>query len=80
MPTHLCHSPDASGIRPVTGHTSSQQQGGDGLVKQEVVSDQLLLLSIGHVLQRVVLALELAVQAVQSCGKDIIIVNSFYSY
>lgn len=59
-------SPDASGVGPVTGHTSTGQQGGDGLVKQEVVSDQLLLLGIGHGLQGVVLSLELTIQAGQS--------------
>lgn len=75
QPTHLRHSPDASGVRPVTGHTSSQQQGGDGLVKQEMVSNQLLLLSISHGLQRVILALEFTIQAVQSWEKDITIVN-----
>lgn len=75
MLSSFCHLPDTSGIRPVTGHTSSQQQGGDGLVKQEVVSNQLLLLGISHGLQRVVLALELAIQAVQSWEKDITIGN-----
>lgn len=59
--------PDASCIRPVTSHTSSQQQWRDRLVKQEVVSDQLFLLLVSHVLQGVVLALELTIQAGQSC-------------
>lgn len=59
-------SPDASAIGPVAGHTSAGQQGGYGLVKQEVVSDQLLLLCIGHAGQRVVLSLKLTVQAGQS--------------
>ena len=29
--------PDSTAVRPVTGHTSTGQQGGDRLVKQEVV-------------------------------------------
>lgn len=61
--------PDASCIRPVTSHTGSQQQWGDGLVKQEVVSNQLFLLFISHVLQGVVLALEFTIQAGQSCER-----------
>lgn len=61
--------PDASTVGPVTGHAGSQQQWGHGLVKQEVVSNELLLFLISHVLQRVVLALELAIQAVQSFEK-----------
>lgn len=62
----MCLSPDASAIGPVAGHTSAGQQGGHRLVKQEVVSDQLLLLCIGHACQRVVLSLELTFQAGQS--------------
>lgn len=61
--------PDASCIRPVTSHTGSQQQWGDRLVKQEVVSNQLFLLFVSHVLQWVVLALELTIQASQSCQR-----------
>ena len=57
--------PDSSCVWPVTGHTSGQQQGGDGLVKQEVVGDQLILLGIGHGVQGVVLSLELTIQ----CGQ-----------
>lgn len=67
----LCLSPDASAIGPVTGHTSTGQQGGHRLVKQEVVSNQLLLLSVGHACQGVVLSLELALQTGQGCeGKS----------
>merc|ERR1719419_2243342 len=64
--------PDASGVGPVTGHTGATQQGGDGLVKQEVISDQLLLLSISHGLQGVVLSLELAIQAGQSLNGQLL--------
>ncbi len=61
----VCVSPDASAVGPVTGHTSTGQQGGHGLVKQEVISDQLLLLGVSHASQGVVLALELTLQAGQ---------------
>ena len=60
-------SPDPSGVGPVAGHPGARQERRDGLVKQEVVGNQLLLLGIGHGLQRVVLALELPVQAGQGC-------------
>lgn len=62
----LCLSPDASAVGPVTGHTSTGEQGGHGLVKQEVISDQLLLLGISHALQGIILSLELTLQAGQS--------------
>ena len=58
-------SPDAAGIGPVSGHSRSQQQWGHGLVEQEVVIDELLLLLLRHALQRVVFPLELARQAVE---------------
>ena len=61
----VCLSPDASAVGPVTGHASAGQQGGDGLVEQEVISDQLLLLGIGHACQGVVLSLELTLQVGQ---------------
>merc|ERR1719309_377595 len=64
--------PDASGVRPVTGHTSAGQQGRDRLVKQEVISDQLLLLGISHGLQGVVLSLELTIQAGQSLNGQLL--------
>lgn len=64
--SRLSLSPDASAIGPVAGHASAGQQGGYGLVKQEVVSNQLLLLCIGHACQGVILALELTRQAGQS--------------
>jgi len=63
--SRLYFSPDASAVGPVTGHSGAGQQGGHGLVKQEVISDQLLLLGVGHAVQRVVLSLELTVQAGQ---------------
>ena len=61
----VCLSPDASAIGPVTGHASAGQQGGHGLVEQEVIIDQLILLGIAHAGQGVVLSLELTLQAGQ---------------
>ena len=55
-------SPDASAVGPVAGHSSAGQQGRDGLVKQEVVVDELVLLGVGHAVQGVVLSLELTLQ------------------
>ena len=60
------HSPDASAVGPVTGHAGASQQGRDGLVEQEVIVDQLVLLGVGHGLQGVVPSLELTIQAGQS--------------
>lgn len=62
------HAPDATGIGPVAGHAGGQQQGRHGLVEEEVVVDELLLLCLGHALERVVPAGQVAVQARQSCG------------
>lgn len=61
-------SPDAPAVIPVAGHAGARQQRRHGLVKQEVVGDQLLLLGVGHAVQGVVLALELALQGGQGCG------------
>lgn len=58
-------SPDATGVGPVPGHARGQQQWGHGLVEQEVIVNELLLLLLGHALQRIVLPLELACQAVE---------------
>lgn len=60
-------SPDAPAVGPVAGHAGAGQQGGHWLVKQEVISDQLLLLGVGHAVQGVVLSFEFAVQGGQGC-------------
>lgn len=60
-----CGSPDASAVGPVTGHASAGQQGGHGLVEQEVVFDQQVLLGLGHTVEWVVLSLELTIQTGQ---------------
>ena len=48
--------PDASGIGPVSGHTGGGKKRRNGLVEEEVVSDQLLLGGVGHFVKREVLA------------------------
>lgn len=58
-------SPDATGVGPVSGHARGQQQWGYGLVKQEMVIDELLLLLLCHALQGIVFPLELTCQAVE---------------
>ena len=48
--------PNAAGVRPVAGHPGARQQRRHGLVEEEVVSNKLLLLFVGHSTQRIVLA------------------------
>lgn len=62
------HAPDTAGVGPVAGHARGQQQGRHGLVEEEVVVDELLLLRLRHTLERVVPARQVAVQAGQGCG------------
>ncbi len=59
-------SPDAAAVGPVARHAGAGQERRHGLVEQEVVSDQLVLVSLGHGRQRVVLALELSLESAQS--------------
>ena len=54
----ICSQPQTAD----THHTGAGEKCGDGLVEQEVVIDELILLGLGHRRQRVVLALQLAVQ------------------
>ena len=49
--------PDATGVRPVTGHTGASEECRDGLVKEEVVGNELLLGGVGHFVKWVVFAL-----------------------
>merc|ERR1711931_538413 len=64
--------PDASAVGPVTGHSGAGQQGRHGLVKQEVVVDELVLLSVGHTVQGVVLSLELTLQRGQGLNGQLL--------
>lgn len=61
------HAPNTAGVRPVSGHARGQQQGRHGLIEEEVVVDELLLLRLGHALEGVVAAGQVPVQAGQSC-------------
>merc|ERR1712024_382123 len=55
--------PDTATVGPVTGHTGAGEEGRDGLVEEEVIVDQLILLGVGHLGKGVVLALELTLEA-----------------
>ena len=55
--------PDTATVGPVTGHTGAGEERRDGLVKEEVIVDQLILLGIGHLGKGVVLTLELTLEA-----------------
>ena len=46
----------------MTYHTSGDKEGRNWLVKEEVVSDELVLVLFGHVGKAVVLALELTIE------------------
>ena len=48
--------PDSPCIRPVACHPRGQQEGRDGLVEEEVILNQLVLLFLSHIPQRIVLA------------------------
>ena len=64
--------PDAARVRPIPGHAGSQQERGDRFVEQEMVVDQLFLLLVRHVLERVVLACEIAGQSRQSVLQNLL--------
>ena len=55
--------PDTTGIGPVTGHAGAGEERRHGLVEEEVIGDQLILLGVGHLGKRVVLTLELTLEA-----------------
>ena len=71
--------PDAACVGPVTRHAGAGQQRRHRLVEQEVVLNQLLLLLVGHLGQWVVLALELAIQAVEGVGGDLLDLSALCS-
>lgn len=53
--------PNAASIRPVAGHAGGQQQRRHRLVEEEVVVNELLLLRLGHALERIVPARQVAI-------------------
>jgi len=64
--------PDTTSIRPITGHTSTAQQGGDRLVEEEMVVDELFLFLICHLAQGVVLSLELSIKTSEDLSRDLL--------
>ena len=70
-------SPNAPGIRPITGHSGAREQWRYRLVEQEMIADQLFLLLVGHAREWVIFALELAVQAVQRFHGDLLHLAAF---
>jgi len=64
--------PDTTGIGPVTGHTGAGKERRDGLVEEEVIVDQLILLGVGHLGKRVVLSLELTLEAGEGIDGDLL--------
>jgi len=64
--------PDTATVGPVTGHTGAGEEGRDGLVEEEVIVDQLILLRVGHLGKGVVLALELTLEAGEGIDGDLL--------
>jgi len=64
--------PDTTGIGPVAGHTGAGEEGRHGLVEEEVIVDQLILLGVGHLGKRVVLTLELTLEAGEGIDGDLL--------
>merc|ERR1719342_1013543 len=64
--------PDATSIGPVAGHTGAGEERRDGLVEEEVIVDQLILLGVGHLGKRVVLTLELTLQTGEGIDGDLL--------
>merc|ERR1719192_2801240 len=69
--------PDTTSIRPVTCHSSAAQQGRHRLVKQEVVSNELILLSISHLGEGIVLALEFSIKTSEHLSRDLLNLTTF---
>merc|ERR1719295_141754 len=64
--------PDATSIGPVAGHTSAGEERRDGLVEEEVIVDQLILLGVSHLGKRVVLTLELTLKTGEGIDGDLL--------
>merc|ERR1719385_568090 len=64
--------PDTTGIGPVTGHAGAGEERRHGLVEEEVIGDQLILLGVGHLGKRVVLTLELTLEAGEGIDGDLL--------
>jgi len=64
--------PDATSVGPVAGHTGAGEERRDGLVEEEVIGDQLILLGVGHLGKGVVLALELTLKTGEGVDGDLL--------
>jgi len=64
--------PDATTVGPVAGHAGAGEERRHGLVEEEVIGDQLILLGVGHLGKRVVLALELTLEAGEGIDGDLL--------
>jgi len=64
--------PDTASIGPVTGHTGAGEERRDGLVEEEVIVDQLILLGVGHLGKGEVLTLELTLEAGKGIDGDLL--------
>ena len=64
--------PDAAGVRPVVDRSRGQEQGRHGLMEEEVVVDELLLLLLGHALERAVPAGQVTGQAPRSFHRELL--------
>jgi len=64
--------PDTAAVGPVAGHAGAGEEGRDGLVEEEVIGDQLILLGVGHLGKRVVLTLELTLEAGEGIDGDLL--------
>jgi hypothetical protein len=54
--------PDTTSVWPVTGHTSTGEEWGDWSVKEEMISDKLILFLVSHGCKRIVFALEFTIE------------------
>ncbi len=68
--TFLIIVPDPTSVRPVSRHPSTGQQGRHGFVEQKVIIDQLFLLLVRHLGERIVLSFEFPTQANQCVHSD----------
>jgi len=64
--------PDTTGIGPVTGHAGAGEERRHGLVEEEVIVDQLILLGVGHLGKGEVLTLELTLEAGKGIDGDLL--------
>jgi len=64
--------PDTAAVGPVAGHAGAGEEGRDGLVEEEVIGDQLILLGVGHLGKGVVLTLELTLEAGEGIDGDLL--------